>query len=135
VLEIQVTDPLSLIDRVAWRDADGQVSPGLKAAPRMEVPVPEEVATHLVALDENDGTVFELDIRPGAEVSPETTPNPIATAEPTGADESDHTVLVASAAGAAIVVGAVAASAAVITLAMFYEPGRVDLRGTARFQE
>lgn len=134
VLLVAVTDPMGLIDRVAWVDGDGETSPGLKAASKMEVPVPVDVAVGLVGLDENDGVLTELDLRAKAEPVDPTPPPEVATATEAEGN-SNATLMVATGVGAAAVVGAVVAVSAVVAGAMFYTPGRVDLRGSATFAE
>lgn len=60
VVRVAVKDEAGLVDKVAWEDDEGERSPGLKAAERMELELPAEVATKIVGVDERGGVVVEL---------------------------------------------------------------------------
>jgi tetratricopeptide (TPR) repeat protein len=62
LLEIALIDSEGLIDKVAWRARDGETAPFIKAAQKMEVEVPADVAYQLVAFDEFEGEIYILPI-------------------------------------------------------------------------
>lgn len=60
IVRLEVTDEAGLVDKIAWEDDEGERAPGLRAAERMELELPAEVATKLVGLDRAGGVVVEL---------------------------------------------------------------------------
>jgi len=131
LLEIAVLDSEGLIDKVAWRARDGETSPYIKAAERMEVEVPGEVAVQLVAFDEFEGEIFILPI--------------ISDDVPTQSSASDGAVIGEASepqgsllsspilwAGVGTVVAAVllGSGAAIGSALYFYEPDSVNLKSS-----
>lgn len=59
VVRVHVKDDAGLVDKVTWEDDEGERASGLKAAERMELELPAEVAVKLLGVDENGGVVVE----------------------------------------------------------------------------
>ncbi len=59
IVRIALKDAAGLIDKITWQDDEGERGPSLKAAERMELELPAEVAVALVALDASGGVVLE----------------------------------------------------------------------------
>jgi hypothetical protein len=133
ILTLAVNDDVDLIDTVAWRSADGDLGPVVKAAERMELEVPVDVAKDVVAFDAAGGVVVELAL-------PDDRPPPVESA-PTVAEATDESGspllspwLWAGVAGAAVVVIGVAV-AGIAVGAVFYEPRNVDLQTRVVFAD
>lgn len=59
IVRLAVKDDAELVDKIAWEDDEGERAPGLKAAERMELELPAELAVKLVGLDRHGGVVVE----------------------------------------------------------------------------
>jgi len=134
ILTLEVKDAAELIDSVAWRAKDGELGTPVKAAEKMELEVPVDVARDVVAIDSQGGVVAELRIE--KDPPPTAAPDEIATATP----EEEETSTLASpwlwagVGGVAIVAVGIAVSGIVVGV-LFYEPRTVDLQTRVVFAE
>ena len=60
LIQIAIDDRKGLIDKIAWRAENGDTGPMIKAAEKMEIEVPGEIAQKLIGFDEHGGEVFSL---------------------------------------------------------------------------
>lgn len=134
ILTLEVKDAAELIDSVAWRAKDGELGTPVKAAEKMELEVPVDVARAVVAIDAQGGVVAELVIE--KEAPPLVAPDEIATTTP---EEEESSALAspwlwAGVGGVAIVAVGLAVSGIVVGV-LFYEPRTVDLQTQVVFAE
>jgi hypothetical protein len=133
ILTLAVTDGIDLIDSVAWRAADGDKGPVVKAAEQMELEVPIDVAKEVVAFDAAGGVVAELAL-PSDKPPPVATPPVASEATEESASALTSPWLWAGVGGAAVVVVGVSVAAIAIGV-LFYEPRTVDLQAQVVFAE
>lgn len=139
IVRLQVKGADELVDRIAWEDDEGERSSAFKAAERMELELPAEVATKLVGLDDAGGVVVELSLagpalaheaEPGGAAvgsAPGDGPGSVVTDEDAGADTW---LWVGVAAGAGVLL---AGGAAVVAGFMLSPPSRVTLESRVLF--
>jgi hypothetical protein len=134
VIRLIVHDDAELIANVAWEDDEGERSPPLMKAERMELEVPAEVEVTLLAIDRGGGIVAQLPLGKAGVDEPEPgdddEPDPATVGE---AEEQDGPpwLLIGVAAGAGVLV--VAGAGAAVAGLLLSQPTSVDLRSGVVF--
>jgi hypothetical protein len=126
-LVVALTDELKLVKELAWRGEGGELSPATRAAPRLELEVPANVAVTLVALDVGAGEVLELGVGKPGDAR-------VADAAPAAAEEDDGGfpwLLVGGIAAGVVVL----AGAGVVAAVLLTPPDSVTLKTDVAFQD
>jgi hypothetical protein len=125
-LVVALKDELRLVKDIAWRGEGGVLSAATRAAPKLELEVPANVAVTLVALDVGGGEVLELSVgKPGDAKLADT-------AAPVTEDEGGVPWLLIGGIAAGVVV---LAGAAVVAVVLLTPPDSVTLKTDIAFQK
>lgn len=133
VVLLEIHDPMEQVAKVSFRKEFGELSPGLKAAPRMELELPGGEPVEIVALDAHGGEVALLSVgapevpKIAADSDVKNTPTETVEEPPAG---SDVWMWVAVGAGTGVLVAGAAAAGLGVYL---YQPRAVNLRSDVAF--
>lgn len=127
LIQIAIEDRKGLIQKIAWRAQNGDTGPLLKAAERMEVEVPGEIAYELVGYDEYGGELYTFVIKEDEPPQPE----PVAQSGDEIEAEPESSILTSpflwAGIGSVAAVGVIGAGIGVGVGIYFYEPSSVTL--------